>query len=146
VPAEAFERKPMKPRDDGEENFLMLGIDAIAMLVTEAVAAKRLQPRDSLVLFAVMAKVNWRSGRASVTTRALASSLGMKESNCCQSIRRLRDEGLLARGVDRDSGNAYFLLNPRLGWVGSTQRRGHLYKLWDELTHIPKVEELGDGG
>jgi hypothetical protein len=136
----------MKPKEDGQENFVMVGIEAISELVGTATRAKRLQPRDGTVLWMVMASVNWRSGRADVTAATIAKELGIKVTQCAASIRRLQDEGLLTRGIDPRSRHAYFLINPRLGWVGSTQRRGHLYKQWDELTHIPTLDELEAAG
>jgi hypothetical protein len=136
----------MKPREDGQENFAMVGIEAISELVGTATREKRLQPRDGTVLWMVVASVNWRSGRADVTAATIAKELGLKVTQCASSIRRLQDEGLLVRGIDPRSRHTYFLLNPRLGWVGSTQRRGYLYKQWDELTHIPKLEELEEAG
>lgn len=114
--------------------------------VLDAVAARRLELRDLAVLMALMGHVNWRSGRANVTVRTLAKLLNIRESNCSHSIRRLRTERIIARAVDGKSGHAYFLLNPRLGWVGSTQRRGHLFQQFDEATKVPTMEDLDPAG
>lgn len=124
----------------------MVGFEAISELVGAATREKRLQPRDGTVLWMVVASVNWRSGRANVTAAAIANDLGLKMTQCASSIRRLQAEGLIARGIDPRSRHSFFLLNPRLSWVGSTQRRGHLYKQWDELTKIPKLDELDEAG
>lgn len=120
----------------------MVSTQGIIEVVLEALVAKALQPRDLAVLMAVMANVNWRVGRANVTQRSIARDLGIRESNCSLSISRLRDAGILARGIDQRSGHAYYLINPRLGWVGSTQRRGHLFQQWDELTHVPSLDDV----
>lgn len=124
----------------------MVSTTELMAAVVEAAASKRLQPRDALVLLGVMAHVNWRSGRANVTVRALAKELNIQESNCSSSIKRLRDERLLARCIDPVSHHAFFLLNPRLGWVGSTQRRGHLFQQFDEATKVPTMEDLDLAG
>jgi len=124
----------------------MVGIEAISELVGLATREKRLQPRDGTVLWMVMASVNWRSGRADVTAATIAKELGLNVTQCASSIRRLQSEGLLARGVDPRSRHTYFMLNPRLGWVGSNQRRGYLFQQWDEITHIPTLDELGEIG
>ena len=57
------------------------------------------------------------------------------------AIKRLRQEKLIARAVDKTSGHTYFLINPRLASVGSTQRRGHLFQQFDEAIAIPKEPE-----
>lgn len=110
----------------------MVFTDELLCTAVGAVAAKRLQPRDLAVLMTVLANVNWRSGRANVSVRALAHQLQMQESNCSASVTRLRKEQLLARGVDAASGHTFFLINPRLASVGSPQRRGHLFQQFDE--------------
>lgn len=110
--------------------------------VVEATAMRRLQPRDSAVMNALIAHVNWRSGRIAVTGTHLAELLRMKQQDVSASIKRLRQEKLLARVVDPVSRNTFFLINPRLLWVGSTQRRGHLFQQFDEAIHVPKLEEL----
>ncbi len=119
----------------------MVSPDELYGAAVTALAAKRLLPRDLAVFMAVLAKVNWRSGRANVTQRALAEQMGIPETHCGTSIRRLRKELLLARVFDRESGHNYFLINPRLAWVGSAQRRGHLFQQFDEAIKIPKLPE-----
>ncbi len=131
----------MRPREDGSENFVMLFTDELASCAIGAMADKRLLPRDLAVLTGLIANVNWRSGRVNVTQRALAQQMNILESNCCTSIKRLRQEKLIARAVDKTSGHTYFLINPRLASVGSTQRRGHLFQQFDEAIAIPKEPE-----
>jgi|LakMenE18May11ns_1017448.scaffolds.fasta_scaffold9761409_2 hypothetical protein len=119
----------------------MLFTDELASCAIGAMADKRLLPRDLAVLTGLIANVNWRSGRVNVTQRALAQQMNILESNCCTSIKRLRQEKLIARAVDKTSGHTYFLINPRLASVGSTQRRGHLFQQFDEAIAIPKEPE-----
>ncbi len=115
----------------------MVFTEELSCTVVEATAAKRLQPRDSLVLLGLLAHMNWRSGRIKVMVRTLAEELYGKSTpasygNCLQSIARLRREGLLVRVKEPTSGDAYFLLNPRLAAVGGPQRRGHLFLQFQE--------------
>lgn len=131
----------MKPREDGSENFVMLFVDELASAAAGALADKRLEPRDLAVLLILLGNMNWRSGRINVTQRALAQQINISSSNVCMSIKRLRKEKLIARAVDQTSGHTYFLINPRLASVGSTQRRGHLFQQFDEAIAIPKEPE-----
>jgi hypothetical protein len=88
----------MKPKEDGQENFVMVGIEAISELVGTATREKRLQPRDGTVLWMVMASVNWRSGRADVTAAAIAKELGIKVTQCAVGACRWRRILLLQLG------------------------------------------------
>jgi hypothetical protein len=131
----------MKPRRDGQENFVMVYPDELLAAATGALADKRLQPRDLAVLLVLLGNVNWRSGRINITQRALAQQIKTSESNVWLSVKRLRAELLIARAVDKASGHSYFLINPRLASVGSPQRRGHLFQQFDEAVEIPKKPE-----
>jgi hypothetical protein len=131
----------MRPREDGSENFVMVFTDELLSTAVGALADKRLEPRDLAVLMALLANTNWRSGRACVTQKALAQQMRVSSPHVCLSIKRLRDEQLVARAVDGTSGHAFFLINPRLASVGSPQRRGHLFQQFDEAIAIPKHPE-----
>jgi DNA-binding MarR family transcriptional regulator len=126
----------MKPREDGSENFVMLFVDELVSAAAGALADKRLEPRDLAVLLILLGHMNWRSGRVNITQKALAQQINVSSSNVCMSIKRLRQEQLIARAVDKSSGNRYFLINPRLASVGSPQRRGHLFQQFDEALDV----------
>lgn len=117
----------------------MVFIEELHVAAMGALADKRLQPRDLAVLMALLANMNWRSGRVDMTQRALAEQLNIRETNVGSSIKRLREEQLIARAVDKASGRRYFLINPRLASVGSPQRRGHLFQQFEEAVEIPKM-------
>jgi hypothetical protein len=122
----------MKARDDDSEGFVMMFTEETAISVIGGMRHKRLQPRDLAVLMALMTEMNWRNGKVEITQRALAEQLGIQETNCSTSIRRLQSQRLVARMRDPRSGNTYFLINPRLVAVGGPQRRGFLLQQFDE--------------
>lgn len=106
----------------------------------ELVRQRRLELRDMAVLMALSAHVQWRSGRAKVTVKALASQLGLSLSSCADSVRRLQRESQLARCVDERTGEAYFLINPFVISVGGPQRRGLLWKMFEEATRAEDAD------
>ena len=91
------------------------------------VATRKLELRDMAVFMGLMAHMNWRSGRVPITAKALAERLGIKLPVCVSSLTRLKKEMLVARVVDRNSGDNYYLLNPYVASVGGPQRRGLLW-------------------
>jgi hypothetical protein len=122
----------MKPRDNGSENFTMLFNEEFNAAVLGAVRQRLLLPRDVLVLMGVVTNMNWRSGRARITPKALAAQVGMQDTHTYLSLKRLQQQQFLARVCDPHTGEVYFLINPRLASVGSPQRRGHLFQQFDE--------------
>lgn len=122
----------MKPRENGQENFVMVFPDELCSKAAAGLKAKSLQPRDVAILYLIHGYMNWRSGRAHITPSGLARDTGMLESNVRASIGRLRKELLISRVVDRYSGEAYYLINPHLAAVGGAQRRGHLWQQFQE--------------
>ncbi len=76
-----------------------LGADAPALA---AVREGRLQPRDLALLLVLIHNIEPLTGRCWLTTTELAAQLGHNQlRGVNQSIRRLRNEGLIARGTDR---------------------------------------------
>jgi Tfp pilus assembly protein PilX len=117
----------MKPRDNGNENFVMVFPEGLYEQAVLAVKNKQLQPRDLAVLVAILGNVNWRSGQAQITPNGLAEQLGVQPSNCRMSVSRLRKNMLISRIVNRRSGESYYLVNPYLASVGGPKHRGHLW-------------------
>jgi hypothetical protein len=76
--------------------------------------------------------VNWRSGRAHVTTSYIAERLQVKLPVAVSAITRLRKENLVRRVADRRTGETYFLINPFLASVGGPKRRGHLWQQFED--------------
>jgi len=116
----------MKPRSNGNENFVMVFPEELCEKAATGLKTKTLQPRDVAILYLIHGYVNWRSGRAHVTPKGLARDTGMLENNIRASISRLRKELLISRVTDRWSGESYYLINPHLASVGGPQRREHL--------------------
>lgn len=135
----------MKPRQGASENFAMISIQELMDAVLEATGERRLQLRDSAVVLGLVAHMNWRTGRCNVKGTVLAEQLKMKQPDVAASIKRLKVEGLLTRAVDPVKHEAYYLFNPRLIWIGG-EKRGYLFHQWDELTKIPKLDELDEAG
>jgi hypothetical protein len=121
----------MKPREDGDENFVMVhqrDLDSAIALIAE----RRLELRDAAVFLVLLNYVNWRSGRAHVTTKYIAERLNVKLPVAVSAITRLKKENLVSRAVDSRTGERFFLINPYLASVGGPQRRGHLWQQFQE--------------
>jgi hypothetical protein len=117
----------MKPREDGDENFVMVhqrDLDSTIALIGE----RRLELRDAAVFLVLLNYVNWRSGRASVSAKYIAERLNVKLPVAVSAITRLKKENLVSRVIDQRTGERYFLVNPYLASVGGPQRRGHLWQ------------------
>lgn len=121
----------MKSRDDGNEGFVMVhqhDLDCAVSLVGRRV----LELRDMAVLMALMASMNWRSGRVHVTAKGVADQLKIKLPVCVSSLTRLRKQQMISRVMDRHTGENYFLVNPYLVSVGGPKRRGHLWAQFEQ--------------
>lgn len=121
----------MKPREDGDENFVMVhqrDLDSTIALIGE----RRLELRDAAVFLVLLNYVNWRSGRAHVSAKYIAERLNIKLPVCVSAITRLRKENLISRVIDDRTGERYFLINPFLASVGGPKRRGHLWVQFEE--------------
>ena len=116
----------MKSKEEGQEGFVMVHQRDLESAIS-LVAARKLELRDMAVFMGLMAYMNWRSGRVPITAKALAERLGIKLPVCVSSLTRLKKEMLVARVVDRNSGDNYYLLNPYVASVGGPQRRGLLW-------------------
>jgi hypothetical protein len=116
----------MKSKEEGQEGFVMVHQRDLESAIS-LVATRKLELRDMAVFMGLMAHMNWRSGRVPITAKALAERLGIKLPVCVSSLTRLKKEMLVARVVDRNNGDNYYLLNPYVASVGGPQRRGHLW-------------------
>ena len=116
----------MKSKEDGQEGFVMVHQRDLESAIS-LVATRKLELRDMAVFMGLMAHMNWRSGRVPITAKALAERLGIKLPVCVSSLTRLKKEMMVARVVDRNSGDNYYLLNPYVASVGGPQRRGLLW-------------------
>ena len=85
----------------------------------------RLMGRDLAVLWALVARLDWRTGRAWVSTTELAAAIGHSRLDTVQqSLARLRREALVARGADkRDPRRRFWCINPAVAATGGKHRR-----------------------
>jgi hypothetical protein len=116
---------------EGTEDFRMVHKEGLEKLV-EALAARRLRPRDIAVFMAVMPHVNLRTGKAHVGPARLAQDMGEHASNVSTSLRKLQVELCLVRCRDRDNGGYCLLLNPYICSIGGPQKRGFLWQQFQE--------------
>jgi hypothetical protein len=95
--------------------FAMVPLDPDGPLLV-ALRDGELHPRDLAVLWALVARLDWRSGRAWVSTAELAGAIGHEQANTVRgSLRRLKRLGMVASGVDqRDSSRRFLCVNPFL--------------------------------
>ena len=121
----------MQCRENGYENFVMFHQEEFEN-VFSMISERRLELRDMAVYVGLVSEMNWRTGRVSVTARALAKKLNIKDSVCVMSLGRLKRELLVVRVREKRSGNCYFLMNPHFASVGGVKRRGYLQSQFEE--------------
>jgi len=110
---------------DGLGAFAMVPLEPEGPLLV-ALREGRLLGRDLAVLWLVVARLDWRTGRAWVTTAELAAALGhTRPETVQQSLARLRREALVARGADkREPCRVFLCVNPLLvAATGGKHRR-----------------------
>jgi hypothetical protein len=109
---------------DGLGAFAMVPLEPEGPLLM-ALRDGRLLGRDIAVLWLLMARLDWRTGRAWVSTAELAAAMG----NSCpgrvqESLARLRREALVARGSDkRQAKRVFWCVSPAVAATGGPRRR-----------------------
>jgi hypothetical protein len=75
-----------------------------------------LLPRDVALLWVLLARLDWRTGRAWVNSAELAAAMGhSRTETVVRSLARLRRAGMVAKGNDkRDPRRRFWCVNP---WV-----------------------------
>lgn len=114
-----------------QEDFVMVhrkGQEALVALLEQ----RCLLPRDLAVVWALLSHLNWRSGRMRVTATYLAQQTAMRLPDVSNSLRRLRENRVISRVYDQAAGEAYFLFNPWYISAGSSKRRGHAQRQFEE--------------
>lgn len=72
-----------------------------------------LHPRDLAVLWALVARLDWRSGRAWVSSQDLAQAIGHDRTNTVNgSLARLRRLGMVAKSADKRNHQPFWCVNP----------------------------------
>ena len=120
----------MKSKWDDERKFLKKHVLEMERVV-DLLGQRELQLRDAAVLYALEAYCSWRSGRIRVTAKKLAERLSMQEKHVISSLTRLKKLQLLGRAMDRHTGEWFYLFNPSLVTVGTTQTQKGLWNAWD---------------
>jgi len=84
-----------------------------------------LHPRDLAVLWVLLARLDWRSGRAWVSSQDLAAAIGHDRTNTVNgSLARLRRLGMVAKGQDKRDRRPFWCVNPvSVAATGGPQRR-----------------------
>lgn len=89
----------------------------------QLVKDKTLNQRDVSVLFAIMSKINTKTGKAKFLVKNLAAEFGVNMTSISASISRLKKAALIATFTEY-SGEKYYLVNPYIFSVGTRQRWG----------------------
>jgi DNA-binding MarR family transcriptional regulator len=91
--------------------------------VVALVKSRALQPRDGVVLWALVA--NWEHGDNTTTacSAALAEQLGANRADVVRSLARIRRAGLLVRWQGRRSVGSRGIVNPLFVTAGGLGRR-----------------------
>lgn len=113
--------------------FAMVPLDPDGPLLT-ALRDGELHPRDLAVLWALVARLDWRSGRAWTTASDLATALGHKSpAHARGALRRLKRLGFVATGADRrDPSQRFLCVNPLVAATGGKHRRHRLYRQFED--------------
>ena len=113
-----------EPLSDGLGAFAMVPLDERGPLL-ETLKEGRLLGRDVAVLWALIAHLDWRTGRSWITSAELAAAIGhTRTETVLQSLARLRREGLVARGADkRDPRRRFWCISPAVACTGGKHRR-----------------------
>lgn len=130
----------MKSKWDDEHKFVKKHQVEIGE-VLDLLAGRELELRDAAVLLALEHYVNWRSGRIRVTPKKIAERLKMNEKHVLNSLARLKGASLLAKVVDDETGEWYFLMSPNLMSVGTNQTRAFLWDLFNRA--LSTADPLG---
>ena len=96
-----------------------------------AIRERRLQPRDGTTVLALLQHLDWRSGRCYATPAELAEAARFEIGQMHHSLKRLRLEGLVARGVDQKTRRPFWCFCPALAATGGKHRR---LQQWSQFT------------
>ena len=78
---------------------------------------RELQPRDFLVLFAMMSVCDTKTGKIKFAVQSLAEEIGMNKTTFSNSIKRLK-VNLIIAFILEENGEKYYIINPYLVSVG----------------------------
>jgi hypothetical protein len=100
-----------------------------------------LEPRDVAILFLVCRLTNYKTGKAHVTISELAARVRISPSHASRSIKRLKEQQLLAIGVEARGGGRFLMPNPYLiSNRKDAKGQGERWPLFSALTWKSKKE------
>jgi hypothetical protein len=123
-----------------ERDFCHMKLESL-----EQVLKAPLKPSDLRVLLALVSMCEW-ANVVRCKRKALMSTAGITEEQCCVSLKRLADQGFLVR--DPEEAN-YFELLPSLCWRGApadwaAATAGYYQKVPAEVMQLHRASELLD--
>lgn len=127
-----YDTDHVRRKSDSEEPFISIydsGVETIFRLL----ASDTLHPKDVSVLLAFMYFTNWKTGRCKCTVDAIGRKLGRSRSNLYQSIKRLKQAGLMATVKFEATGERVYLMSPYLLRVGGPRSRGYIKMLYKKV-------------
>lgn len=111
----------MNTNHDTSEHFSMF-IQSEARKLWPMVRKRVLKPMDLCVVDYLCSHMDIKTGRIEVRTKDIGEDLGLTDSHLTQSMKRLRQEMLLAKGL---KGTGYYwMLNPYFWSVGRREVQG----------------------
>ena len=129
-------------KSDLEDSFISLydtGVENLFRLL----ASGTLHPKDISVLLAFIYFTNWKTGRCKCTIDAVGKKLGRSRSNLYQSIKRLKQAGLMVTVKFEATGERVNLMSPYLLRVGGPRSRGYVKTLYDKaISDKPEANTL----
>lgn len=114
-----------RARDAGFDDWSMTFSKEMRKLMP-LVKERQLKPMDFLVLAYLQCHIETKTGRIERRTKDIQDDLGLTDSHLSLSMKRLRTQGLLAKGL-RGTGY-YWMLDPGIWHVGGPR----LFKQRDE--------------
>jgi hypothetical protein len=110
--------------------FAMFHINEADSIVHK-IGDRKIELRDVAVLFAMMSCCDYKTGKVKFVAKTLAKRLNITATNFSASVKRLKQEFLVALVLEQN-GDKYYVINPYLFSVGRRQKWGHLVSLFSE--------------
>lgn len=123
--------KPIRDPDHFETAFSMTHHEWIPKLLA-LVRERKLQPRDVLVIYALLSHMNAMTGRIVVRLETIAEEVGVPSSHVFRTFKRLQENLVAVRCKGRTSKGVFFLLNPYYVSVGGKAKQAQLWSKFQE--------------
>jgi hypothetical protein len=103
--------------------------------IAQMAASKEIEPRDIMVLLAIISMTNWKNGRCLAATAKIADLLPLSISQVGHSMRRLKKQNLIVPLKDTKDGFTYHLVDPYLIICGTGSKRGIILKNYHQAIY-----------